>query len=378
MSWVDWIAIGFVLLAALVGMRRGMIASTLSLAGIVIGAIVGARIAPHFLHGGSHSAYLPLAALAGAAILAVLLETLGTLIGAMLRSTLKLSPLRMVDSAGGLVVGAVAALAIVWVVGAVALQFPGQTDLRRDAQRSTVLRHLNSIVSPSRVLRALARVDPFPSISGPSGPIAAPRAAVLRQAGVKRAAPSIVRVIGTACGLAIEGSGWVVRPGVVVTAAHVVAGEHDTQVKAPGQRTLHARAIAFDSKNDIAILRVAGLRARPLKLVDAKDGRLVAILGYPRNGPYKAVAARIGKTGTVFTQDAYGRSPVRRSITTLRGVVLPGNSGGPAVDVAGRVETTVFAANRHGGGGYGVPAAQVRGALKSAKGRVSTGSCVGD
>ena len=93
MSWVDWIAIAFVLLAALVGMRRGLIASTLSLAGIAIGAFIGARLAPHLLHGGSHSPYTPLAALAGAAILAVLLETLGTLIGAMLRSTLKLSPL---------------------------------------------------------------------------------------------------------------------------------------------------------------------------------------------------------------------------------------------------------------------------------------------
>src|SRR4051794_40790747 len=351
-------------------MRRGLIASALSLAGIAIGAVLGARLAPHLLHGGSHSPYTPLAALAGAAICAVLLETLGTLAGAMLRSTIAFTPLRAVDSAGGLIVGGLAALVIVWIVGAVALQYPYQTDLRRQAQRSQVVKGLNSVASPSRVLRALARIDPFPTIAGPAGPIAAPVPGIVRRQGVRTAAPSVVRVVGTACGLAIEGSGWVARPQVVVTAAHVVAGERDTEVKAPGERTLHARVIAFDPRNDVAVLRVPGLTARPLPIVDPKQGAAVAILGYPDNGPFKAVAARVGRTATVLTQDAYGRSPVLRTITTLRGPVRHGNSGGPAVDTAGHVETTLFAARRNpesgghrgppgpGGGGPGPPKAR--------------------
>ncbi len=309
-------------------------------------------------------------------MLAVALASLGTLVGAMVRTSLRLSPLRALDSAGGLIFGMLAAVAIVWVVGAVALQFPGQTTLRQEAQRSSVLRGLNSIESPSRVMRALARVDPFPAISGPAGPIAAPNPAVLGRPGVQRAEASVVRVLGTACGLAVEGSGWVARPGEVVTAAHVVAGEHDTAIQLPGQGTLRAQAIAFDPKNDVAVLRVAGLRARPLQHIAAREGAAVAIIGYPENGPLDAVPARVGRTALVLTQDAYGRSPVLRTITALRGLVRHGNSGGPAVDAAGRVETTVFAARIGGPGGYGVPDDAVRAALDSAHGPVSTGDCV--
>ena len=51
-------------------------------------------------------------------------------------------------------------------------------------------------------------------------------------------------------------------------------------------------------------------------------------------------------------------------MTALRGLVRPGNSGGPVVDGDGRVVTTVFAATTRGPrGGYGVPNAVVRRAL---------------
>src|SRR4051794_11906662 len=114
MTILDWVLVAFIVLAAVVGMRKGLIVSALSLAGIAIGAVLGARIAPHLLHGGSSSAYTPLAALAGAAVLAVLFEVGGSLAGAFLRSGLKLSPLRALDSAGGLILGAAAAVAIRW------------------------------------------------------------------------------------------------------------------------------------------------------------------------------------------------------------------------------------------------------------------------
>jgi S1-C subfamily serine protease len=357
-------------------MRKGLIASALSVAGIAIGVFVAARLAPHFLHGGSHSPYTPVAALASGALLAVVLASLGTLVGRKVHASLRLSPLRAIDSAGGLVFGVLAAVAIIWVLGAVALEFPGQTTLRQEAQRSSVLRGLNSIESPSGLMRALARVDPFPAIAGPAGPIAAPNPAVLERPGVRRAQASVVRVIGAACGLAVEGSGWVAKQGEVVTAAHVVAGEHDTEIEVPGQGTLRAQTIAFDTRNDVAVLRVAGLRAPPLQHVHAQEGTAVAIVGYPENGPLDAVPARIGRTALVLTQDAYGRSPVLRTITTLRGLVRHGNSGGPAVDAAGRVETTVFAARTGAPGGFGVPDDAVQAALDSAHGQVSTGECV--
>jgi S1-C subfamily serine protease len=182
-------------------------------------------------------------------------------------------------------------------------------------------------------------------------------------------------VLGTACGLAVSGSGWVASPGVVVTAAHVVAGQRDTTVQAVGGPRYRARAIAFDPTNDLAVLRAAGLRAPSLRLDDGDSGAPVAILGYPENGPLTAEPGRIGRTATVLTEDAYGRGPVRRTVTALAGEVRHGNSGGPAVNAQGEVETTVFAARVGERGGFGVPPSIVRETLASAGGPVSTGSC---
>ena len=142
-----------------------------------------------------------------------------------------------------------------------------------------------------------------------------------------------------------------------------------------GQR-LAARAVLFDPKNDIAFLRVPGLRVRPLQIADPVPGESVAILGYPENGPFDAVPGRLGETVTVLTEDAYGRRPVRRTVTSLRGLVRHGNSGGPAVNANGAVTTTVFAARVGAPGGYGVPTSIVRDKVRDAKRPVSTGPCV--
>jgi len=372
---LDWIALGFVGLTSLYGLRRGLVASALSAAAIVAGAILGARIAPHLLAHGSHSPYTPVAALVGALVCAILLESIASLAGSAARSSLRVTPLGPIDALGGMVLGAMGGLAIVWVAGAVALLLPGQTELRRSAQQSFVVRRLDSVAQPRRLLDVLARVDPFPSVVGPVAIVPAPDPTLLRRPSVRAAAPSVVRVVGTACGLSVEGSGWVARPETVVTAAHVVAGEDDTAVETAGSRTqLRATVTAFDTRNDVAVLHVPGLQLRPLAIVDPKPGAAVAILGYPEDGPFAATAGRIGGTIAVFSRNAYGH-PVTRTITSLRGVVRHGNSGGPAVDVRGRVQTTVFAARVDSKSGYGVPADPVRKALARGTSPVSTGDC---
>ena len=372
---LDWIVLGFALLTGLLGARRGFLATALSAAGILVGALLGARLAPHLLSDGSTSPYTPLVALLGAGAFAVLFEAVGATLGGRLRGALTLRPLQGADSLAGFVLGAAMGLVLVWVVGAVALQLPGQTRLRQEAQRSEVLEQLNEIAPPSRALRALARVDPFPSIVGPLAPVEPPSADVLRTPGTKAAAPSVVRVLGTACGLAISGSGWVAAPGLVVTNAHVVAGQDDTTVEASGSGRLDADAVAFDTDNDVAVLRVRGLRARPLRLVEPDSGDSVAILGYPENGPFRASPGRIGPTVTVLTEDALGRRRIARRITSFRGRVRKGNSGGPAVNARGEVETTVFATRRGAEGGFGVPTDFVRKAIANARTPVSTSGC---
>ena len=138
--------------------------------------------------------------------------------------------------------------------------------------------------------------------------------------------------------------------------------------------------MAFDPRNDVAVLRVPGLSQRPLGLAtNPSSGTAGAILGYPLDGPLNAQPARIASSQVVSTQDAYGNGPVLRSITPLRGLVRPGNSGGPVVDSSGKVLGTVFAAvTGTGGGGFAVPDDKVSAQLALARSRsapVSSGAC---
>jgi len=373
---VDWIALGVIAVTALNGLRRGLVVGAFALAGIVAGAYAGAKFAPQLLSG--DSAYTPLLALAGAVVAGTLLRSVAGMAGGAVRtSLLAVPPLRALDTVGGFVLGAGVGLALVWVVGAVALHVPGQTELREEVQRSRILREINRRVPPTRLLDAIARVDLLDRIAGPQARVAPPDPALLRDRGVRRARASVLRVTGTACGLGVQGSAWVARRGLLVTNAHVVAGMRDARVGDGEGDTGQATIVHFDPRNDVAVLSVAGLDARPLRLVDPVEGTAVAILGYPENGPFAATPGRIGQTGPVLTNDAYGRGPIERRITTLRGVVRQGNSGGPAVDGEGRVQATIFAARIGSPSGYGVPTGVVRGALADSARPVSSGPCVG-
>ena len=377
MTTVDWIAAAVIALAALNGLRRGLVGGAFSLAGIVAGAYFGAKLAPQLLSG-SESPYTPLVALGGALVVGIFLQSAAAMLGNAIRTSLfTLPPLRALDTLGGLALGAAAGAAIVWVAGAVALHLPGQVQLREEVQRSRILSEINERVPPSRLLDAIERVDPFAAIRGPQPRVAPPDPALLKDAGVRAARQSVFRVTGTACGLGVSGTGWVAAPNLVVTNAHVVAGMKDARVDRADSEFRDAEVVAFNARDDVAVLRVAGQGTRPLPLVDPVEGEAVAILGYPESGPFTASPGRIGQTGTVLTDDAFGRGPIRRRVTTLRGLVRNGNSGGPAVDGQGRVQATIFASRVGSAAGYAVPSAIVREALAEAGPReVSTGPCV--
>ena len=372
---------GFTLLMALWGYMQGLIVGALSLAGFAAGAAVGSRLGPLLLEDGSRSPYAPVFALMGALLIGGVLASGLELLGFHLRRRLG-ERLGLFDGAGGAALVGCLGLGLVWIAGAVALQVPGARDLREPIQRSVILRQLNATLPPSGpLLNALARFDPFPRIDGPAANVRPPNSAVARDPEVSAAADSVVKVLGTACGLGVQGSGWVAADGVVVTNAHVVAGQDDTTVQIGGDGDRHdADAVLFDVRNDLAILRSSGISGAPaLPLnVDARVGASAAVLGFPENGPYDVRPARLGPTETVLSQDAYGRGPVRRRITAVRGRVRSGNSGGPVVDTAGRVVTTVFAAtvDSDNPSGFGVPDSIVRDALGRIGDPVDTGPCV--
>jgi uncharacterized membrane protein required for colicin V production len=378
MNGVDWIILGLVLLLAMFGYAQGFVAGALSLVGFALGAYLGTRLGPLVIPEGSQSPYAPLFGLFGALIAGGILAAGFEGAGSAVLRRLPLPGFGVVDSLLGALLTACVGLLLAWVVGAVALQTPGARELRRNIQRSEVLSRLNDVLPSRELLNALARFDPFPRIDGPEADVAAPRRGILRDPQIRAARDGVVRILGTACGLGVQGSGWIAGPDLVVTNAHVVAGQEDTQVQvAIGGGPIDARAVHFDPRNDLAILRVRGVGAKILPLApDPASGTGGAILGYPENGPFDARPGRLGSTRTVVTDDAYGEGPVNRSITALRGRVRSGNSGGPMVDGRGRVITTVFAATTSGRrGGYGVPNEIVARALARVGGTVSTGRC---
>lgn len=383
MSALDWVIVGFTILLAFYGYVQGFIVGALSLVGFAVGAFLGTRLAPLLLSQGDRSPYAPLFGLLGALLAGGVFASGLEGLGARARSALRIPGLRTVDGLLGAALTACVGLGIAWIIGAVALNASSSRPLRTDIQNSTILRALDEILPPyGPILNALARFDPIPSVHGPAPDVAAPNRRILASPGARVAGQSVVRVFGTACGLGVEGSGWVAAPGLVVTNAHVVAGESDTQVQIDGVGAGRAaHALVFDPRNDIAILRVPGLTLRPLGLVGkATSGTAAAILGYPLDGAFNAQPGRLGQTETVDTQNAYGQGHVLRTITALRGKVRPGNSGGPMVNGRGQVLATVFAAltGTARAGGFAVPNDLVRSALRRAEASgatVSTGPC---
>ena len=211
MESADWFVLGIVALCGLYGFSRGLVRGALSLAGFALGAYVGARVAPSLLEEGSP--YAPLVALGGAVLGGSLLSGAAEMLGVTLRSTLGRVPgVRLLDTLAGALFGAAAGLVLCWALGAVLLYLPGQSDLRRAVQESEILSRINEDFPPERLLETLERVDPLNVLVGPPATVAPPSSKLARDPEVVRAAESVVRISGYACGLGIEGSGWIAAP----------------------------------------------------------------------------------------------------------------------------------------------------------------------
>jgi S1-C subfamily serine protease len=270
-------------------------------------------------------------------------------------------------------------VAFVWGFAVAALHAPGSGQLRRDVRESLILSNLTEVLPPSEtVISALRRIDPAPEVVGAPAPVIPPDPAVASDPDVVRAGDSVVRVYGTACGLGIEGSGWAIGPDLIVTNAHVVAGEDDTTVTTRGGASLDATAVHYDPRNDLALLKVAADIPTLIFAPDPEYGTAGAVLGYPRNGPYAVAPARLGDTREAISEDSYGRGPIRRTLVSLRGIVSSGNSGGPLVDSHGRVMGTIFAATTSGpAGGFAIPNRIIRSSVHKGTTPVDTGLCGG-
>lgn len=352
---MDLVLLLVILVGALYGWRAGLITSALTAIGWFAGLLIGLWAAPELI------AWLrpetgPDASVVTTVVLALILASVGAgllgRVGAALVRVTSWRPVRLVDATAGAAAVAVAMSFAAWAV-------PNATRPYLDAQaadaveNSRVWSALNQrIPGPVREagsdLTRRVEASPFPQLFDYPAPSVEPAPAdesATATAGVRRAADSVVKVrTSMRCDRASVGSGWVVSPGRVVTNAHVVAGADrvSVQVGGTGPRS-SATVVAFDTDQDLAILRVDDLDARPLARADLDPGDDGVVAGFPRGGDYRVRAATVLGEGPTRTRDVSDSRSVTRDVLTLRTTVVEGNSGGPLLTTSGAVAGTVFA-----------------------------------
>jgi S1-C subfamily serine protease len=353
---IDVIFLATALLFGVRGYRQGFIVGALSFLGFLGGGAVALLLVPLMLR-----SWLPdgvgnaLLAVGLVLLVATLAQAAGIYGGQRLRRRVIWEQARAVEAGLGAILGIVALLVIGWFL-ATSVKLLPYPAVQREIRGSRVVATLDKIMPTATrqvfsSFRALLNQNGFPEVfSGVSPelivPVTVPDPRVRLTPGVRAAAGSIVKVIGSAsCRRDIEGSGFVSAPERVVTNAHVVAGvrQPTVQIGGIGQR-YSATVVSYDPKRDVAVLRVPGLPSPPLRFAGpVTRGAPAVVAGFPRNGPYRLDAARVRSTLDARGADIYGSPGVVRSIYSLFATVEPGNSGGPLLDPTGRVLGVVFA-----------------------------------
>jgi S1-C subfamily serine protease len=386
---LDWLLVVLVAAYAISGYWQGFITGAFATAGLLLGGLFGVWLAPKALGNANPSMWVSL----GALFIVILAASLGQGIlqyaGARVRDRIRWRPVRFVDAVGGAALSAAAVLLVAWALG-VAVSGSRISGLTSAVRNSTVLSHVNGVL-PQQATRGLQAFDNvvgtsfFPRYLEPFAPeriikVGPGPAKLKTDPDVIRAAASVLKVRGpNSCGRGVEGSGFMIAPHYLMTNAHVVAGVSKPTVLVGGT-TQDATVVAYDPRLDLAVLHFDSGNLPALSFAgpqQAKDG--VAILGYPEDGPFDLEPGRVRSQQRLRSPDIYGSGTVIRDVYSLRGLIRPGNSGGPIVDADGKVAGVVFAASvTDPDTGYALTAAQVEKTASAAAGLtapVSTGGC---
>ncbi|HEV8056998.1 MAG TPA: CvpA family protein, partial [Actinomycetota bacterium] len=273
MNALDLLLLVLVALSGIAGYRRGFTLQAFGFGGLLVGLVAGALLAP--LIGGVVDGPT---ARAGIAVLVLLVvgalgNAAGWFVGVRARDRAS-SKFGKADSVAGSAVAVVASLLAIWFLALNLVNGPFPA-VASEIRGSAVVRTLDAALpQPPSLLAQVRRLfnrfgfpDVFSGIPPlPAEPVSPPTQEEARAA-AEAAASSTVQVIGPACDVIQEGSGFVAADGYVVTNAHVVAGMDDPEVRSAVGGSADATTVLFDPDLDLAILSVPDAPGPPLPLV---------------------------------------------------------------------------------------------------------------
>lgn len=337
--------------AAFGGYRLGLLARVTSWIGMGLGAYVGALLLPSVLRAIEDGSdvqllFVTIGVLLGTAFLG---QALGLWVGSRLHLALPGRSVRSVDRGFGAAAGVMGVLVGLWLLVPLMADVPGWFSVQ--SRTSAVAAFVDERFPPApdavATLRRLVGGDQFPRVFDALQPAPdlgpPPTVTGIDQAVVDAVVPSTVKVQGVACRRVQEGSGFVVGAGLVVTNAHVVAGETDTVVQRSDGSEVRATVVAFDPRRDLAVLSAPELDRPALGRVDVEEGATGAVFGHPGGGPLRAAPFQVGRTVDATGTDIYDRERTERKVLILSSNLAPGDSGAALIDPAGRVVGVAFA-----------------------------------
>lgn len=385
---LDVLILLFLVSAFFRGREIGFIRQACSSIGFFGGLFIGSTLQPHTVvlaHTVTSRALIAIGTSVGSALVLLII---GEYCGVALKRKALQKKINGLDNSLGAALSIVSFLVTIWI-GASLLGGLPLPSVQQTLSSSRVISQLNSNLPPAPdLIASLSRlVDPngFPNVfiggepnrNRNNGPI--PKLGLLEPA-VSRTKAAVVRIEGQGCGGVVEGTGFIVAPGLVATNAHVVAGIKKPYVQdANGTHT--ASVLWFNADLDFAVLRASNLAGPVLAFSNnlAENGTAAAVLGYPGGGAFTAGSAVVSDSFVARGRNIYGRGVTSREVYELKADIIPGNSGGPVINIEGKVIGVVFAqSTAYEHVGYALTSAKVQSDLRQAISQnktVGTGTC---